>query len=168
MRSPELVASVLQGLKRGDLSREFAVDLLRKINQRTDVAVIGIGVAHPGGDDYESLWTTWASGDSYIRRCPLDRLEDVACLVPPAVTKDPWLAAKGGYLEDLDLFDRGVFRFDQHSAEHLSPRTRLSLATAYRALEDAGNFLSFKCSQHITSFDLVVLSNFFGQNLRRP
>ena len=138
MRSPELVASVLQGLKGGDLSREFAVDLLRKINQRTDVAVIGIGVAHPGGDDYESLWTTWASGGSYIRRCPLDRLEDAACLVPPAATKDPWLAAKGGYLEDLDLFDCGVFGFDQHSAEHISPRTRLSLATAYRALEDAG------------------------------
>ncbi|GIG70503.1 beta-ketoacyl synthase N-terminal-like domain-containing protein [Phytomonospora endophytica] len=135
---PDIADLVLNGLRDGSVSRETAVKILRKLNERVPVAVIGMGARAFDTDDYQEVWRTVREERSTIRRAPVVRGRQVAPVAPPGMCARPRQFAKGSYIDDIQRFDHDLFGFDADAGAHLFPQGRIALETAFRALEDAG------------------------------
>lgn len=94
------------------------------------VAIVGMGLRFPGSNSTpEEFRHFLRDGRSGIRKLPEGRLLQG---VPDDVCTD------GGYLESIDRFDAGFFNISPLEAAFVDPQHRLTLETAWEALEDAG------------------------------
>ncbi|MBM7774797.1 polyketide synthase PksL [Actinokineospora baliensis] len=90
-----------------------------------DVAVIGLSCALPGAVGPEALWELLSGGRAEVNRAPRGR----------------WVGAEGalgGFLEEADEFDAGLFGFFPKQAEVLDPQVRWLLRGVWEAWESAG------------------------------
>ncbi|MFJ8630375.1 SDR family NAD(P)-dependent oxidoreductase [Streptomyces sp. NPDC093568] len=95
------------------------------------VAIVGMGCRFPGGaDSAEGLWDLVTEGRDGLTALPMDRGWDPALL--------EGLAAVGGFVDDVALFDAELFGISPREALAMDPQQRLLLETAWEALEDAG------------------------------
>ncbi|MEV0648306.1 polyketide synthase [Phytomonospora sp. NPDC050363] len=135
---PEIADLVLEGLRDGSVTREAAVKILRKLNERVPVAVIGMSARTTDIDDYREVWATVRDKRSTIRRAPAIRATQIAPVAPPGSCTTPMQFNKGAYIDDVQHFDHELFGFGAEEAAHLFPQGRLAHEMAFRALEDAG------------------------------
>jgi 3-oxoacyl-(acyl-carrier-protein) synthase/SAM-dependent methyltransferase/short-subunit dehydrogenase/acyl carrier protein len=103
------------------------------------IAVIGIGCRFPGGaNSPELFWQNLCDGVDAIRTTPSDRWDSErffsAETSAPGKTNSRW----GGFLDQVDQFDREFFGLSPREVVHMDPQQRLLLETAWEALEDAG------------------------------
>ncbi len=129
-------ASLIAFLSSGFLGVSAGVN--RNLSMGFAVAVVGMGCRYPGAKSLAELFDLLCSGTNPVREVPADRWS-----VTSFFDRDPAAPAKmssrwGGFLEDLDRFDAGFFRMSPREAAQLDPRQRLTLETAWEALEDAG------------------------------
>ncbi|HEY1576145.1 MAG TPA: type I polyketide synthase [Terracidiphilus sp.] len=110
---------------------------------REPVAIIGVGCRFPGASDLESLWRILHDGSETVGEYPggrfgsLDRFYDTK----PG-ERNGAVTRRGGFLNDLDLFDADFFGISPREAVLLDPQHRLLLELGWEALEDAGLPLS--------------------------
>jgi acyl transferase domain-containing protein/acyl-CoA synthetase (AMP-forming)/AMP-acid ligase II/acyl carrier protein len=102
------------------------------------IAVVGIGCRFPGADGPATFWRLLRDGVDAISEVPADRWaiddfydEDAA---KPGTMNTRW----GGFLKEVDRFDRSFFGIAPREAERMDPQQRLLLETTWEALEDAG------------------------------
>ncbi len=88
------------------------------------IALIGIGCRFPGADGPEAFWTLLSQGIDAVGAAPAGRREAIG--------------KRGGYLDQVDLFDAAFFGIAPREAECTDPQQRLLLEVAWEALEDAG------------------------------
>jgi len=99
------------------------------------IAVIGMACRFPGASNPTAYWQMLLEGRDAVCEPPCERVE----LKPP-----PWLVAeapscrRGGFLENLDLFEPAFFRISPREAARMDPQQRLLLEVAWEALENAG------------------------------
>jgi len=99
------------------------------------IAVVGMACRFPGAPNPAEYWQMLLEGREGVREPPCARPE----LEPP-----PWLVEqapfcrRGGFLENLDLFEPGFFRISPREAARMDPQQRILLEVAWEALEDAG------------------------------
>ena len=99
------------------------------------IAVVGMACRFPGAPNPAEYWQMLLEGREGVREPPCTRPE----LEPP-----PWLVEqapfcrRGGFLENLDLFEPGFFRISPREAARMDPQQRILLEVASEALEDAG------------------------------
>src|SRR5262245_5631838 len=92
------------------------------------IAVLGLAVRLPGASDRDALWRLLAGGVDAIGEVPIGR----------------WSAPEhserrfGGFLDQVDRFDAGLFSISPREAATMDPQHRLLLETSVCALEDAG------------------------------
>ncbi|MEU3252593.1 SDR family NAD(P)-dependent oxidoreductase [Streptomyces sp. NPDC006997] len=103
------------------------------------VAVVGIGCRFPGGaDGPDRFWRLLSEGRDAVTEVPAERwkTEDFSADDPktPGRTNSRW----GGFLADVDQFDRGFFGIARQEAARMDPQQRLLAEVAFEALEDAG------------------------------
>jgi acyl transferase domain-containing protein/acyl carrier protein len=102
------------------------------------VAVIGIGCRFPGAEGPEQFWQLLLSGRDAITEIPPDRWDVDAWYDPgpqaPGKTYSRW----GGFLDRVDEFDAEFFGISPREAQHMDPRQRILLETAWEALANAG------------------------------
>ncbi|AFM17523.1 polyketide synthase family protein [Mycolicibacterium chubuense NBB4] len=109
------------------------------------IAVIGLGVRFPGGEDSDgniegpdAYWDFLTEGRSSVREVPAERwawfddgtAEGAAALA--ATTR--W----GSFLRDIDAFDAEFFEIIPREATRMDPQQRLLLEVVHEALEHAG------------------------------
>ncbi|MFG2628157.1 SDR family NAD(P)-dependent oxidoreductase [Streptomyces sp. NPDC048473] len=87
------------------------------------VAVVGMACRFPQAPGIEEFWRLLAGGSS-------------AVTAPPAGRGDA--AARGGFVEGIDLFDPEFFGISPREASAMDPQQRLMLELSWEALEDAG------------------------------
>jgi acyl transferase domain-containing protein len=104
--------------------------------QSSHVAVIGMAGRFPGARSVGELWANLCAGLESIRFFSDDEL--LAAGVPPALLAEPSYVKARGVLDDVDLFDAGLFDFTPRDAEITDPQQRLFLECAWEALESAG------------------------------
>lgn len=141
MLSPNALSQqVIQELKNGTIQKEAAVNLLRKINDPDDIAIIGMGCYMSDKENPEQIWDVIANRHTTIDRCPRDRMNLIrgALYAPPTIYGDERNYCKGSFFRHLDSFDNRFFEIDDDSAEYLPPNARITFKAVYRALEDAG------------------------------
>ncbi|WP_269854615.1 type I polyketide synthase, partial [Streptomyces sp. RPT161] len=83
--------------------------------------------------DPNALWTLLHSGASAITDVPGDRWPG------PGLRDSRWRDAvrRGGFLDQVDLFDPGFFGISPREAVEMDPQQRLALELSWEALEDA-------------------------------
>ena len=99
------------------------------------IAIIGVACRLPGGaTSPEAFWRNLIDGVDAIKQIPADRWTPSSTLGEAGPIKSSW----GGFLDDIDQFDRGFFGLSPREAAYMDPQQRLLLETAWEALEDAG------------------------------
>jgi 3-oxoacyl-(acyl-carrier-protein) synthase/short-subunit dehydrogenase len=116
-----------------DRLREAIVEIRRLRAQVADaaapVAVIGAGCRiHGGANSPEEFWQLLLDGRDLMVETPRERWDPAAW---------PMETHRGGYLEDLAMFDPGFFGISDREARGMDPQQRLLLETAWEALESA-------------------------------
>ena len=105
--------------------------------RREPIAVVGLACRLPGGvHDEESYWHLLRSGLDAVDDVPGDRWST------DSYHGDPGAAGKiasrrGGFLDEVDLFDPRVFGISPREALDMDPQQRIALETAWWALENA-------------------------------
>ena len=95
------------------------------------IAVVGIGCRLPGAKNPAEFWRLLRDGVDAVSYPAASRgaASGLAGEVFPS---------RGGFLEDVDLFDADFFGISPREAEVMDPQHRLLLEVAWEALEDAG------------------------------
>ncbi|MFD5778907.1 type I polyketide synthase [Streptomyces sp. NPDC126933] len=94
------------------------------------IAIVGMGLRFPGSNTTPREFAKFMrEGRSGITELPAGRLRQG---VPDDVQTD------AGYLDTLKGFDAGFFNISPREAAFVDPQHRLTLETAWEALEDAG------------------------------
>jgi acyl transferase domain-containing protein/SAM-dependent methyltransferase len=102
------------------------------------IAIIGMGVRFPGGVvDQDSFWELLAEGKDAITDIPSDRWDWRQYFDANPEAHGAMYAARGGFLDGIDLFDADFFGIAPREAVMLDPQQRLLHEVAWHALEDA-------------------------------
>src|SRR2546425_8683928 len=102
------------------------------------IAIIGIGCRFPGADGPEAYWRLLSQGIDAISEVPADRWSLEAFYDPDPAKSGKVITRWGGFVDQIDAFDAGFFRFSPREAARIDPQQRLLLEVAWEALEDAG------------------------------
>jgi myxalamid-type polyketide synthase MxaE and MxaD len=102
------------------------------------IAIVGIGCRFPGAGGPDEFWKLLLDGVDAIREVPPDRwnVDDLYDADPAAPGK--MITRWGGFLEQVDLFDREFFGISPREASAIDPQQRLLLEVTWEAFEDAG------------------------------
>ncbi|MGQ9408436.1 SDR family NAD(P)-dependent oxidoreductase [Mycolicibacterium gilvum] len=109
------------------------------------IAVIGLGLRLPGGDDLDgniegpdAYWDFLTEGRSSVREVPEDRWSWFDDGTPEGAAALAATTRWGSYLRDLDAFDAEFFEIMPREATRMDPQQRLLLEVTHEALENAG------------------------------
>jgi len=104
-----------------------------------DIAIIGYACRFPGARDARTYWANLRDGVQSVRPMPLSRWEIAQSFDPHVAASFGGQRPRGGFLDDIDLFDPLFFRISPAEARQMDPRQRLYLETSYVAAEHAGH-----------------------------
>jgi acyl transferase domain-containing protein/acyl-CoA synthetase (AMP-forming)/AMP-acid ligase II/acyl carrier protein len=150
-------------LSDGDVSAAAANgDEAEAATAHAAIAVIGIGCRFPGADGPAAFWRLLRDGVDAISTVPADRWsvdeyysEDAS---KPGTMNTRW----GGFLANVDRFDRAFFGISPREAERMDPQQRLLLEVTWEALEDAGQDADRLAGRPVGVF-VGISSNDYGQ-----
>ncbi|MGW3150092.1 type I polyketide synthase [Streptomyces sp. NPDC001177] len=100
------------------------------------VAIVGIDCAFPLARDTDAYWELLLRGGDAIGEVPPQRWDPAA--FPAADGAARAGLARGGFLDDADVFDNDFFSVPPREAAAMDPQQRLLLHCAWRAVEDSG------------------------------
>ena len=91
-----------------------------------DVAIIGLSGRYPAAETPQEMWDNLIAGVVSIRPLPKGRFSgfETEC--------------RGGFLDDVEVFDNLLFNLSGREARSMDPQERQLLETAWEGLEDAG------------------------------
>ncbi|GAA0370889.1 acyltransferase domain-containing protein [Actinoallomurus spadix] len=103
------------------------------------IAVIGIGCRLPGGaGSPDAYWDLLREGRDASGPAPADRWRDYADRGPSYAAAVRRMVPRGSFLDDVAGFDAEFFGLTPREAELMDPQQRLTMETAWEALEHAG------------------------------
>ncbi|MFI6482206.1 type I polyketide synthase [Nonomuraea sp. NPDC050663] len=95
------------------------------------VAIVGIGCRVPGAAGPEAFWRLLSEGVDAVVPVPRERAERHPGWSEPGV-------GVGGFLPDVQAFDRAFFSINAREAAAMDPQQRMLLEVAHESLQDAG------------------------------
>ncbi len=101
------------------------------------VAIVGMSVRFPGGEDVAQFWQLLLDGREAIGPVPAGRWNLDALRRFNDGEPLPYNATHGGWLPSVRMFDHAFFRMSPREARTLDPKQRLALEVVYEAFEDA-------------------------------
>ncbi len=134
---------VLEELRENRIDKNTVISLIQKLNEREDIAVIGMGLTYGNTENYHDFWELLREKRTEIERCPKQRV----ALTRSGEKEENF--CKGVFFRGIEMFDPEAFSMTQEEASALHPAHRMMLQAAYRALEDSG-YLGEKNSENQT------------------
>ncbi|KAL4963030.1 type I polyketide synthase [Aspergillus stella-maris] len=102
------------------------------------IAIVGYSGRFPGAADAELLWELLRDGRDVHREVPPERFDIDAHYDATASRKNTTQTRYGAFVDNPGLFDPRFFNVSPREAFQMDPVQRLTLITAYEALEMAG------------------------------
>ncbi|WP_225849149.1 type I polyketide synthase [Streptomyces sp. HPF1205] len=132
--------------------RRLLVEALRRIEQLNaaaaagaarraaePIAVIGLGCRMPGGvTDPEGFWELLRDGVDATGEFPASRADAAKLYDPDPEAPGKAYVIRGGFLDEVDRFEPGVFNISPREAVGMDPQQRMTLQVVWEALERAG------------------------------
>ncbi|MFE6848448.1 SDR family NAD(P)-dependent oxidoreductase, partial [Streptomyces sp. NPDC057686] len=110
----------------------------RAAHAQEPIAVVGLGCRLPGGiETPQELWQSLLDGIDAVREVPRDRWNADEWLDPDPRAPGRMTTRWGGFLDDVAGFDAELFRISPAEARQMDPQQRITLETAWAAIEDA-------------------------------
>lgn len=125
---------------------------------RTKLAIVGMSGRFPDAASHEKLWELLERGLDVHREVPKDRFDVQTHFDPTGKTRNTSHTPYGCWIENPGLFDPRFFNMSPREAFQTDPMQRLSLSTAYEALEMAGYV-----PNRTRSTKLDRIGTFYGQ-----
>jgi phthiocerol/phenolphthiocerol synthesis type-I polyketide synthase E len=100
------------------------------------VAIIGLSGRFPGAADTDTFWHNLVNGNETISVFTRPALAEAG--VSPVELDHPDYVAARGILDNVEMFDAGLFGYSAREAETIDPQHRIFLECAWEALESAG------------------------------
>nr|WP_227983132.1 SDR family NAD(P)-dependent oxidoreductase [Dickeya poaceiphila] len=97
------------------------------------VAIIGVAGEFPGAENLADFWAAIQAGKENLTTIP-----DARWVASSGDDGNPRYVNRGGFLNNVDVFDPVMFRMSSEEASRLDPQVRVLLRSAWHALEDAG------------------------------
>ncbi len=137
------VGAMAAHLRGGDGEEDAFAAVRARLVRRGDaaadgeaIAVIGIAARFPKAPDVDAYWQMLRDGREGISWFSDDEL--LAAGEPAERLADPAYVKARAVLDDVDLFDAGLFAIPAREAEAMDPQHRFLLECCWAALEDAG------------------------------
>lgn len=108
------------------------------VDDQRAVAIVGMACRFPGADGIDAFWELIESGEDAFDTVPESRWEPETFSDPEIAGFDAIATDRGGYVDDLERFDAGLFGIAPKEARAMDPQQRMVLETTWHALEDAG------------------------------
>ena len=106
---------------------------------QSKLAIVGMSCRLPGGaTDTEKFWEILESGLDVSREIPADRFDIETHFDPEGKEMNKTPTKYGCFIDDPASFDAAFFNMSPREAMGVDPQMRLSLVTAYEALERSG------------------------------
>jgi acyl transferase domain-containing protein len=102
------------------------------------IAVVGVACRFPGAPNCERFWRLLLEGRDATVEIPPDRWDVNAYYDPDPQAPGKSYSRWAGLLEGVEQFDAAFFGISPREAEHMDPRQRVLLETAWTAFENAG------------------------------
>jgi monodictyphenone polyketide synthase len=123
------------------------------------LAIVGMSCRLPGGaTDTEKFWKILEQGLDVSRRIPSDRFDIDTHYDPTGKQLNKSMTQYGCFIDEPGMFDAPFFNMSPREAQTVDPQMRLSLVTAYEALERAGYV-----SNRTASTRLERIGTYYGQ-----
>ncbi len=129
---------VLEELRANRIDKATVISLIKKFNEREDIAIIGMGCKFHDTESYHDYWDLIRNQKTVITRCPKRRIDLIRDHFPKSILKGESSYCKGSFIQDLEMFDPEAFSMSYEEACATSPGHRMILQAVYRTLEDAG------------------------------
>lgn len=129
---------VLEELQANRIDKSTAISLVKKLNEREDIAIIGMGCKIADTEDYNTYWEMIKNRKMTIERCSKRRIDLIRSYFPKFLSADESMYSKGTYFDDMEMFDYRFFLMTEQEAVAMNPGHRMIIQTVYRTLEDAG------------------------------
>ncbi len=132
------------------------------------IAIIGMGCRFPGrAETPEAFWQFLRRGGDAIQEVPPDRWTMDAYYDPDPDAPGKIYTRRGGFLEQVDVFDAKFFGISPREARRLDPQQRLILEVTWHALEHAGQAPDRLRGARVGVFVGIGSSDYAGIGLRR-
>ena len=102
------------------------------------LAIVGMSCRLPGATDTEKFWELLEKGLDMSQRIPADRFDVETHFDADGKDMNKTTTQYGCFIDEPGLFDASFFNMSPREAMVVDPQMRLSLVTAYEALEQAG------------------------------
>jgi len=103
------------------------------------IAIVGIGCRFPGdANSPAKFWQLLKDGVDAIQEVPSNRWNLETFFHPDPVEPGKTYSRWGGFIKDIDRFDRKFFGINRQEAMRLDPQHRHLLEVTWEALENAG------------------------------
>ncbi|PSU35485.1 SDR family NAD(P)-dependent oxidoreductase [Photobacterium lutimaris] len=119
-------------------SREGNVDMSAKVDNKEDIAIIGMACKYAGADNIDEFWANLKNGVNCITEIPKDRWNVQSFYDPKGERPFTSISKWGGFVNNIYNFDCGFFNISPREAELMDPQQRLFLEESYKALEQSG------------------------------
>ena len=107
-------------------------------SNKSPIAVVGMAGRFPEAADPDRLWELLQAGRDVHRTIPSDRFDYRTHSDPAGKRKNTSKSPYGCFINDPGLFDHRFFNMSPKEAAQTDPAQRLTILTAYEALEMAG------------------------------
>lgn len=144
---------IFEQVAKHELSQEEAKKMINELKKNEsnneDIAIIGIGCRLPKAKNANEYWDNLINGLECKTTFQKDRLELIKSIVTnkeyneflsaTTINEDELEETRlGGYLEDVDKFDAGIFNVSPIEAKGMDPMHRILLETVWTSIVDAG------------------------------
>src|SRR5271169_475350 len=101
-----------------------------------DIAIVGMSGRFPGARDLDQFWQNLCDGVESISS--FSEQELAASGIDSTLARQQNYVPSAAILENIDMFDAGLFGCTPKEAQIMDPQQRLFMECAWEALEDAG------------------------------
>lgn len=102
----------------------------------TDIAIVGMSCRFPEADSIETYWNNLKEGKQSIQQLSEEELRSSG--ISDKIFNQENYVRAASYVNDIENFDAGFFRYSPREAALLDPQQRMMLELSHEALESAG------------------------------